>query len=83
VLTDNYVRLSLLLDPGWLPRPDVAAALNQGSWAPGIGLAGTFLLLLYPDGHLPSPRWRPVAWLSAVTIVMVTVAADLSPVGSR
>ena len=79
VLTDNYVRLSLLLDPGWLPRPDVAAALNQGSWAPGIGLAGTFLLLLYPDGHLPSPRWRPVAWLSAVAIVMVTVAADLSP----
>ena len=78
-LTDVYVRLSLLLDAAWLPRADVAAAVDQGSWAPGIGLAGTFLLLLYPDGHLPSPRWRPVAWLSAFTIVAVTVVADLTP----
>jgi hypothetical protein len=78
-LTDIYVRLSLVLDAAWLPRADVAAAVSQGSWAPGIGLAGTFLLLLYPDGHLPSPRWRPVAWLSAFTIVVVTVVADLTP----
>lgn len=23
-----------------------------------------FLLLLYPDGHLPSPRWRPALWFA-------------------
>ncbi|MDF2967018.1 MAG: putative two-component system sensor kinase [Nocardioidaceae bacterium] len=78
-LTENYVRLSLLLGSGRLPRPDVAAAIGEGSWAPGIGLAGTLLLLLYPDGHLPSQRWRSVAWVSAVSIIAVTVLADLSP----
>ena len=76
---DNYATYGLLVDPGSLPGPDVAAALNEGSWAAGIGLMGTFLILLFPNGHLPSPRWRPVAWLSAVTIVMVTVAVDLLP----
>jgi len=40
---------------------------------------GTFLILLYPDGHLPSPRWRPVAWLSAVTMLVVFLAVELDP----
>jgi hypothetical protein len=30
-------------------------------WAPVLSL-----LLLFPDGHLPSRRWLPVGWLSSV-----------------
>ena len=79
LLADNYATYGLVVEPGSVPAPEIVAALNEGSWAPWIGLMGTFLILLYPDGHLPSRRWRPVAWLSGVTIVIVTVAIVFLP----
>jgi hypothetical protein len=45
--------------------------LGNWAWAPGLGLLMTFALLLFPDGRLPSRRWRPVAWLSAASIAMI------------
>jgi hypothetical protein len=78
-IADSYARLGLVVAPGSVPGPAVAEAFNEASWAPLIGLMGTFLILLYPDGHLPSPRWRGLAWLSAVSIVCVTATITLLP----
>jgi hypothetical protein len=64
--------------PGTLARPDLIAALVNPLWVPGVGLIG-FLLLLFPDGHLPSRRWRPVAWLLGGTIAVLTLTGFFLP----
>lgn len=43
-------------------------------WLVAAGLGMTLGLLHFPDGRLPSPRWRPVAWLAAAGVVLATAA---------
>jgi hypothetical protein len=47
-------------------------------WAPAVGLI-TYLILLFPDGKLPSMRWRPLAWLSGAVIILVSLSTALTP----
>ncbi|HEX2182818.1 MAG TPA: hypothetical protein VHH10_11075 [Rubrobacteraceae bacterium] len=39
-----------------------AAWLSSWSWVLLVYAPASLLLLLFPDGRLPSPRWRPVPW---------------------
>jgi hypothetical protein len=59
--------------PGTAPGGGLAVWVSHWAWAPGLGLLLTFVPLLFPDGRLPSRRWRPVAWLSAIPIVIIPV----------
>jgi hypothetical protein len=54
-VTDFYGVYGLAL-PGSVPFPLVMAGLNNWLWVPAVGLFGTYLLLLFPDGRLPSRR---------------------------
>ena len=56
-----------------------AAWYESLSWIPFILVPATFLLLLFPDGRLLSPRWRPIAWCAAVGVVGVFVTQGLTP----
>jgi hypothetical protein len=38
-----------------------------------------FLGLLFPDGRLPSPGWRPFAWLVGAAVAVGSVAVAYSP----
>jgi hypothetical protein len=78
-VTDTYSVYGLT-KPGSVPFPVAVGTLsNQWLWMPTVGLLGIYLLLLFPDGKLPSKRWRPLAWFSGVVIVLFSVAEGLAP----
>ena len=61
-----------------LPFGPLALALDGPSWVPFIGISG-YLLLLFPDGHLPSPRWRWFSWACGIGLALVIVAIWFIP----
>jgi hypothetical protein len=77
-VTDFYGLYGLAV-PGSVPFPLVMAGLNNWLWVPAVGLFGTYLLLLFPDGRLPSRRWRLLAWLSGAVIVLASMGVMLAP----
>jgi signal transduction histidine kinase len=73
-----YGAYALNVTHGAWPGGLVALGLWAWTWVPFIGISG-FLLLLFPDGHLPSPRWRWFAWLCAIGLVVLSLTVWLLP----
>jgi hypothetical protein len=65
--------------PGSVPFPVAMAGISDWIWVPAIGLLGTYVLLLFPNGRLPSRRWRPLAWLSGAVILLLSLGVMLAP----
>jgi hypothetical protein len=57
---------------------ETAAWYGDISWILVILPAATFLLLLFPDGRLPSPRWRAVAWCAGGGIALLFLGDGLA-----
>jgi hypothetical protein len=75
----DYHSLYVMASPGSVPFPVGLAGVNHWLWVPTVGLLGTYVFLLFPDGRLPSKRWRPLAWLSGVVIASGSLGLMLSP----
>ena len=72
---EQYGLRGLATAPGSLPAVRPVSAL--GSSTQNLAVASLIVLvLLFPDGRLPSRRWRPVLWI-AVAAVMVSGLGQL------
>jgi hypothetical protein len=76
--TGAYVNRGLVRDPGSLPGPSWVGWADGVIWHPAFGLLA-FLLLLFPHGRLPSPRWRPFAWFTVAVYLTLSLAAAFAP----
>jgi len=79
----QYAIYGVLTDPGSLPLAGAMASPAYWAWFPGLMLVTAFLPLYFPDGHLISRRWRPVAWLALLVTAYSTAFAVVRPSGDE
>lgn len=58
--------------------PHLLASALSAAFAVFYGMIWIFIPLLFPDGRLPSRRWRPIAWISGVAIALHVAGTALS-----
>jgi hypothetical protein len=73
-----YAERDTLIDPASLPAGTIVGLLSGWLW-PLNYLLLCLILLLFPDGRLPSPRWRPAARFILVAQGLAIVLNTLTP----
>ena len=77
-LADAYVAYTEAVGSAPIPVSWPVHLLSPLGWAASVILV-PFMLLLFPDGRLPSPRWRFAAWAYVVAIAVVLVLVPFRP----
>ena len=79
----DYTEFWLATGFGTRSLGETAAWFASWLWILLIYVPTSFVLLLFPDGRLPSPRWRPVAWAAALGTAggVVGFALEAGPLG--
>lgn len=58
---------------------DMVYWLGNWSWLPAQILPLTFVFLLFPDGRLPSTRWRIIGWSAGLSLLLLILVLALHP----
>ncbi len=74
-----YAVTGLYLRAGGLPGEGYAAWFAEWNWFPSVMVVLFFVPLLFPEGRLPGPRWRPVAVIGGVWLALATIGYALYP----
>jgi class 3 adenylate cyclase len=77
-LAVGYGAYALVVEPGALPGGVAAAWVSSVLTLLILGLL-PFVFLLFPDGRLPSRRWRPVAWTAGLMGVALAALVAVEP----
>jgi hypothetical protein len=77
VSASNYAVYALDARPGPLPGVEYAAWVATWAPFPVLFLTAAMLFLPFPDGRLPSPLWRSVAWTAVIGSVMAALGEAL------
>ena len=62
-----------------LPAGEYAGWSQLWIWVPFVALITACLPLLFPDGRLPGPRWRPAVWAAAGCGVTAATGLAITP----
>ncbi len=57
-----------------LPAASWAGWLDGWPWVPAVAVIPVVGLLLFPNGRLPSPRWRPVLVIGVAVLAAISVS---------
>lgn len=74
----EYAYRAVVVAPGSLPFAPLFAWTSYWVWMLTLG-GMLWTVLLFPDGRLASPRWRPLGWGSAVVMFVVTLVFAFAP----
>jgi two-component system, NarL family, sensor kinase len=76
-----YARYTLVHAPGALPFGTAMLWVNTWAYAPATSLGGLILPMVFPEGRLLSPRWRPALWAALAFIPLSVVGNAFIPQG--
>ena len=76
-LSESYADYAILAHPGALPGASWGVLFSQRAW-PLLFAAIAAIAWVFPDGRLPSPRWRPYAIAGAVSYAILVVLSFLA-----
>jgi signal transduction histidine kinase len=74
----GYAEVGVVVYPGSLPGADAMLVLPAAGWVL-VYAALTALALVFPNGRLPSPRWRPAAAGVGLATLAAGTAVALFP----
>lgn len=77
-VAEGYGAYALQEQPGALPGPEWAVLWEQSSW-PLLFAALIAIAYVFPDGRLPSPRWRRMAVVSVAAFGAFLVLSFFDP----